>query len=269
METVAASTTADKSEVNNDLLLSLQQQLVDQNRHGGFLLAAGHTKDAVLSFQSALSLLSECTLHCTKEKPSANVFHQSMNLSSDQREVQDFQIYRSEFELQRFKHTTGYLYRHVLSLRFQNDAMSREKSMHRFLSFEPLVEAVILFNIALAFHQYGILSRKEESLCRAISMYQLSFTKMEESNYCCSYTRWLILLVLNNQAQILYERDHYEDAAFQYKNMSDLLGDICGSEGGVGPCVYEFQGLLTPDDVNGMILNVIAQKSPPSCAGTA
>lgn len=72
--------------------------------------------------------------------------------------------------------------------------------------------SLILFNLALAFHQRGMVYNQEDKLRKALSLYELCMQLMSESELSpCSVA--LLLIALNNSAQILFELADYENAA--------------------------------------------------------
>jgi hypothetical protein len=112
--------------------------------------------------------------------------------------------------------------------------------------------ALVLFNLGLAFHQRAINFGEEPKLRKAFSFYDLS---MQLINELSAYSGALLLAALNNSAQIQVELGEYQRAC-------ETL-EVLQSE-----AIHVPAGLLEQEDMDQFFLNA-ALTRPPTAAACA
>lgn len=123
----------------------------------------------------------------------------------------------------------------------------------------PFFEAVIMFNLALTFHQNGLCippigmattSSQRKCLCRGLYCYSQCLKLLKEGNYNHSTSSiqanriveaHVLIASLNNKAQALFSMGEYDDAFWILQELGSVLNNSAGDPPG-------FQG----DEVRGL-----------------
>jgi tetratricopeptide (TPR) repeat protein len=135
-----------------------------------------------------------------------------------------------------------------------NKALLFESSDQIDLSF---TNAILLFNMALTFHQRGRVANEESKLRKSQSLYKLSSELVPEISSCSGA---LLLAALNNQTHIHFELGDYEQFGATLKIMEKEASEICPAECSSSP--------FTQEHFDQFYLN-IAVTRPPSAAPCA
>jgi hypothetical protein len=205
------------------------------NNHGVNLLVSGEFSRAMKTFQSALSLLKAVheaeTTSCTE-----------VNVSSDNVSLPFRESASTVAGLQGLH---CYVYDHGLMISDNINGDTTEGTVSLYI-------AMVLFNSALASHSEGTALGREKSLMKASALYSLvaqlltRCTMLEDTS-----TTILILLALNNKAQIHYDQCDYVHSIDCMLQISKIMGSVRS--------VYS---ALNHNNVEGLLLNVILMITP-------
>lgn len=204
------------------LCLEHLQQIAQLNKVGVQCLASGNGGDAVKVFKNALAHMGYVTQH-----PSSDDLFQCKAQNCSSHPI-------GNMESSYYLYSSGFVF---------------EAGVEVDIAF---CNAVILFNLALAFHQRGIQHGQEARLRKAVSFYDLSTQLISELS---ASSGALLLAALNNSAQIQFELGQYDVAC-------ETLELLQGEAVNVPP------GVLEQEDVDQFFLNA-ALTRPPTVAACA
>jgi hypothetical protein len=179
------------------------------NNQGVDLLVSGESSRAIKTFQSALSLLQ--AVHETFDTTSCT----EMNVSSCNDASLPF--YESASTVSGLQSPHCYVYDHGLMISGNVNGDTNEETI-------SLHIAIVLFNSALASHSEGTALGQEKSLMKASALYSLvaqvfdACTILENTS-----TSILILLAMNNKAQIHYDQCNYVQSVDCMQQISKIL----------------------------------------------
>ena len=217
------------------------KQASELNNRGIKLLVAGHSQDAMDTFQSALSGIKEIV---SDESPTFDDEDASMSDTPTQHRL----ISESPLILQALQTDQSFVYNKPL-------VIEEIEAVDDIDSTLALLSAAILFNLALCCHQIGR-AGQEKALKRASVLYRMSLQLLQncDANEC---TTVICLLALNNRAQIHYELCDYSQSGHCLKQISKIMHDD-----------MNLHESLNASDLEGLLLNVMLQ-DPPSAARAA
>jgi hypothetical protein len=209
------------------------------NNQGVTLLVSGESSRAMQVFQSALGLLHEAkTTSCIE-----------MNISRDNALLPFCES--TPTVVSGLQGLQCYVYDH--GIMFSDNVNSdTDETM-------SLYSAIVIFNSALASHSEGIALGREKSLLKASTLYGLvvqlltTYTIPEDSS-----TTILILLALNNKAQIHHGQCEYVQSVYCMKTISEIMGSICG-----------LHSAINHKNAEEILLNVMLLSAPPMAAQAA
>ncbi|GKY95789.1 hypothetical protein MPSEU_000539600 [Mayamaea pseudoterrestris] len=221
------------------MICSSIKRASELNNHGINLLVAGHSQEAMNTFQSALSGIKEIV---SDQDPSLHS-DTSMSVAPTQRFISE-----SPLILHTLHTDQSFVYNRPL-------VIDEIVSIDDLDSTLALLSAAILFNLALVCHQIGR-EGQEKALKRASVLYRMSLQLLQncEANEC---TTVICLLALNNRAQIHYELCDYSQSGHCLKQISKIMHDD-----------VRLHESLNAADLEGLLLNVMLQ-DPPSAARAA
>jgi tetratricopeptide (TPR) repeat protein len=198
------------------------------------LLVAGDFLNAMQSFRSALSLLREASNEVQ------GTYRTGMSSSSEESPLP---VCQSTLTIPGLQGMQCYVYDHGIMITDTTDGDS-----DKMLS---LYSAIVLFNLALASHREGRLGG-EKSLEKATALYGMALKLLASSPTLDDISATiLILIALNNKAQI-----HYDQC--QYRESSECLTEISAIMGSV----YALRSALNPKEYEGILLNVMLLNAP-------
>lgn len=108
--------------------------------------------------------------------------------------------------------------------------------------------ACVMFNLALVHHWRGIHFGLSSLLPKALKLYEMSFSLIQNGAHFD--TQHLILALLNNMGHIHHELLQYNQARQCFKNLKDLLTERAASASD-GP------------DIQGFLMNIMFLEAPP------
>jgi hypothetical protein len=206
------------------------------NNQGVDLLVSGESSRAMKAFKSALSLLHKAgneaddTTSCT-----------GMSISCDDASLPFCESTSTVAGLQGLH---CYVYNHGIMISDNVNGDTDEAT--------SLYIAVVLFNSALASHSEGTALGQEKSLMKASMLYSLAaqylttWTMLEDT-----FTTILILLALNNKAQIHYDQCEYVQSVDCMKQILKIMGSVRG-----------LHSVLSHKDIDGLMLNGMLLSAP-------
>ena len=207
--------------------LDLLDQIAQLNKIGVLSLASGSEGEALKAFKQALVTMGQLTQH-----PESEVHFMSKVQTCT---TQPLQGLNSSF----------YLY---------NKAFVFEGNLQLDIAY---ANALILFNLAITFHQRGISQRDESKLRRALSLYDLSIQLISELS---PYSGALLVAALNNSAQIQYGLGDYQGACETLELLENEAVHL--------PLSACSQDVLGEEQIEQIFLN-IALTMPPTVAASA
>jgi tetratricopeptide (TPR) repeat protein len=211
------------------------KQACTSNNQGVDLLVAGDFLNAMQSFRSALSLLKREASNEVK-----GTYYSGMSASSEESPLP---VCQSTSTIPGLQGTQCYVCDHGIMITNTTNGDS-----DKMLSF---YSAIVLFNLALASHREGMLG-SEKSLEKATALYGMALKLLASSPMPDDISATiLILLALNNKAQIHYDK-------CQYRESSECLTEISAIMGSV----YALRSALNPKDYEGILLNVMLLNAP-------
>jgi hypothetical protein len=206
------------------------------NNQGVDLLVAGDSVSALEFLQSARKLLKEALFELETTSCSG------MTLSNGEETLPFFE---SPAALPGLEDTEFYIYDHGIRM-ITNTTNGESEEM---LS---LYSAIVLFNLALAFHHDGSLGR-EQSLKTAALVYGMTVQLLARSNMPDDISATILtLLALNNKAQIHYDQCEYIQSIDCMLIVSEIILDSADG----------LRSALNPKDVEGLMLNIILMNAP-------
>jgi hypothetical protein len=207
--------------------LDLLHHIAHLNKVGVSHLASGCGGEALKAFKEALVIMRKATEHPDSEE----LFMSKVQTCS----TQDINGLDSSF----------YLY---------NNAFLFEATAGLDIAF---ANAIVLFNLAIAFHQRGMSTGEEPKLRRALSLYDLSTQLISEVT---PYSGALLMAALNNAAQIQFGLADYQGACETLAMLQSEATHLPLSE-----CSPD---ILGEEHLDQIFLNVALTK-PPTAAASA
>jgi hypothetical protein len=202
------------------------------NNQGVDLLVSGDSVRAMRSFQTGLSLLKEA----------ANEVETETICVTSSQEVK-LPICESTSSVPGLEGLHCYVYDHGIMITDTTNGDSDEML--------SLFSAILLFNLALASHLEGRLG-SEKSLKKASMLYSMTLELLTSAPMPDDMSATvLILLALNNKAQIHYDQCEYSDAGDCLKEISNIMCSVQG-----------LHSTLNHKDVEGLLLNVMLLNAP-------
>jgi hypothetical protein len=206
---------------------SLSNQGVD-------LLLSGESSRAMKAFQSALSLLKAAHEADTTSFTEMNISCNDVPLP----------FYESNSAIPALQGLHCYVYDHGIMI-LNNVNADTDETLSLYI-------AIVLFNSALASHSEGTALGQDKSLMKASMLYSLvvkfltSYPMLEDTS-----TAILVLLALNNKAQIHYNQCEYGQSIDCMNQISKIMDSVCG-----------LHSALNRKDIDGLLLNVMVLSTP-------
>lgn len=216
------------------MLYQQLQQVADLNLTGANLLAKNDAGSAVKAFKAALEIMQRLAM-----EPEVS---EQMILSNKEQLC-------SAVELPLWCNTF-YIF---------NKALIFNVSQQIDLGF---CNAAIMFNLALALHQYGLKCNKEDKLRKAIHIYSLCCKLVGDDKTVSS--GFLLLSCMNNKAQIQYNLAEYAQARHGLDELRACADLVVAKSVGSANESSPFQ----PQVLDEMFLNVTLTE-PPTTAPMA
>jgi hypothetical protein len=204
------------------------------NNQGVDLLVSGDSVRAMRSFQTGLSLLKEAANEVNE------VETETICMTSQEVKLP---LCESTSSVPGLEGLHCYVYDHGIMITDTTNGDSDEML--------SLFCAILLFNLALASHLEGRLG-SEKSLKKASMLYTMTLELLTSAPMPDDMSATvLILLALNNKAQIHYEQCEYSDADDCLKEISSIMCSVQG-----------LHSTLNHKDVEGLLLNVMLLNAP-------
>jgi hypothetical protein len=206
------------------------KQACTSNNQGVDLLVAGEVYQAMRSFQSALNLLKEATGTCCTE----------MSASSEESTLP---LCQSTLTIPGLQGMHCYVYDHGIMITDVTIGDSDEML--------SLYSGIVLFNLALTSQSEGRLG-SNKCLKKATVLYGMALQLLTSSPMPDDISASiLILLALNNKAQIHYDQCQYKESTECLTNISAIMGNV-----------YALHSALYQKDFEGILLNVMLLSTP-------
>jgi hypothetical protein len=206
------------------------------NNQGVDLLVSGESSRAMGAFQTALGLLKAAAYEA--EKSACTGVSQLCDAVS-------LPFCESTSTVSGLQGLRCYAYDHGIVITGNVSNEEAEATISLYI-------AVVLFNLALTSHCRGTALGRNALLEKASVLYTLVVELLNRSIMPeDASTTILTLLALNNKAQIRYEQCDYVQSIDCMECISQIIG------GGRG-----FHFALNPDDLEGLMLNVMLLKTP-------
>jgi hypothetical protein len=122
--------------------------------------------------------------------------------------------------------------------------------------------AVIMFNLALSFHQHGLVFGQEDKLRKSIHIYGLCAKLLEGDATASSGS--LMLAAINNKAQVYFTLSEYDQARQELDQLKTCAESVVKMMDNSTSETSPFQ----PRDIDEFFLN-IALMQPPTAAPMA
>ena len=210
--------------------MSSIQYACSLNNQGVGLLLAGESSRAVRVFQSALGLL-KAALHKAENNTCT-----AMDQSDDDVSLP---FCESTSTVTGFQGLHGYVYDHGIMIPGNVDGETEV--------LLSIYIAIVLFNLALAYHHQGRLLGHEKTLKHASRLYSLTTKILSESILLGNMSATILtLLALNNKSQIHYDQYEHIESVDCLKAISKIMGHV------KFPHV-----ILNQKDYNGLLLNTV------------
>ena len=209
-------------------------QACTSNNHGVDLLVAGEFFQALRSFQSALNVLKEATNEVEGTScPGVSASSEESILS----------LYQSTLTIPGLQDMHCYVYDHGIMITYATNGDSDEML--------SLNSAIVLFNMALASHCRGRLG-SEKCLKKATLLYGMALQILTSSPMPSDIAASiLILLALNNKAQIHHDQCQYTESSACLTQISAIIGNV-----------YALHSASYQKDFEGILLNVMLLSAP-------
>jgi hypothetical protein len=207
------------------------------NNQGVDLLVSGEASRAMNVFQSALSLLKKADDEADHETTSST----EMNVSCDNASLP---FYESTSTMTGLQGLYYYVYDHGIMISDNINGDTTEETVSLYM-------AIVLFNLALASHSDGMAFGREKSLMKASVLYSLVTQLLSTLAMQDTSTAILILLALNNKAQIHYDQCDYVQSIDCMLQMSKIVGSVRG-----------LHSALHHKDLEEILLNVMILSTP-------
>jgi hypothetical protein len=206
------------------------QTITTINDQGSYLLQAGHTREALRVFQRAVRMLkqiSQLSSYCSSDeiKPASSGPTTTTPITLLPPTVSSGTLSSPppptchECESPDWDDNHSPLYRHCRPLTILFPSTTTLP-----LDVESLVHtlsAMIVFNLALACHEFGLESGLAAPLARATELYRaVARTSKNDDD---ALLVWLACLSLNNLGHLHYEQCEYESSSYAISCMRDLL----------------------------------------------
>jgi hypothetical protein len=217
--------------------MDLLQITCQLNNDGVALLLSGNLKGALQTLQSALSFM--------KQLANAEDVH---DVSPHQQMQVRVPFKESPKDICDSANQYCFVYNRPLFL----ETVANRAELETLL---PIYSSVVIFNLAMAYHQSACYERK--SMKRASMLYKMCAQLLQTSTLQSLATTTLLLLALNNRAQIHYDECDY----VQSRNCFDMLSQILSKN-------QDVTMILSETVVQGMILNTMLLE-PPMAAQAA
>lgn len=208
------------------MLMQKLHEIAHQNKVGVSYLAVGDGGNAVKAFKAALVTMSGIA-----QDPSTETLFLSKNHKC------------TAVDIPGLEKDSFYAF---------SKALVFEPSSEIDLSF---TNAILLFNMALTFHQRGSYAGETSKLCKAQSLYKLSCDLINEISSCSGA---LLLAAMNNQAQIHFELGNYAQAIDVLGAMGREANEICLAESPSSP--------FTQEHFDQFYLNIAVTRPPIAAA---
>jgi hypothetical protein len=209
------------------------QQACTSNNQGVDLLVAGEFFHAMRSFQIALNLLKDAADvegTCCPEMPASS-------------EEQTLPLCQSTLTIPGLQGMHCYVYDHGILITDATNGDSDEML--------SLYSGIVLFNLALASHREGRVG-SEKSLKKATMLYGMALQLLTSSPMPNDISASiLILLALNNKAQIHFDHCQYGESSACLTQISAIMGDV-----------HALHSALYQKDFEGILLNVMLLRAP-------
>jgi hypothetical protein len=183
------------------------------NNQGVELLVSGESSRAMNAFHSALSLLKAAhegeTTSCTE-------------INEVSRNDASLPFRESTSTVSGLQSVHCYVYDHGLMISGNGNGDTTEETISLFI-------ATVLFNSALASHSEGTALGREKSLRKASELYGLVAQLLTQCTILeDTFTAILILLALNNKAQIHYDQCDFVQSVNCMHRISKIMCSVCG-----------------------------------------
>jgi hypothetical protein len=207
------------------------------NNQGVELLVSGESSRAMNAFHSALSLLKAVqktfeTTSCTE-------------INEVSRSDASLPFYESTLTVSGLQSLHCYVYDHGLVISGNGDGDTTEETISLYI-------ATVLFNSALASHSEGTALGLEKSLIKASKLYGLAAQLLTQ---CAileeTFTTILIMLALNNKAQIHYDQCDFVQSVDCMQRISKIMCSVCG-----------INAAFNHKNLEQILLNVILMTAP-------
>jgi hypothetical protein len=238
--------------INMDPIATIQT-IIYINNEGSYLLQAGHTRDALRVLQRAVHMLKQISQSsCSDTKPFATgpttvpitllptVSGTSSPCHDDCEAVPDCD-----------DDNHSPLYRHCRPLTILFPSATLPLDVNAVESMVHTLSATIVFNLALACHEFGLESGLAAPLARATELYRAVARTSNDDD--ASSLVWLACLSLNNLGHLHYEQCEYESSSYAIGCMRDLLRHYS--------CLLDSH-FMTDHEVEEIKLNVAYFRSP-------
>jgi hypothetical protein len=147
--------------------------------------------------------------------------------------------------------TEFYVYDHGIMITGTTNGESKEML--------SLYNAILLFNIALVVHREGILRHEEKNLKKAALLYGMTLQLLARSTMPDDMSAPIsTLFALNNKAHIQYGQCEYIQSVDSMQAISRIMDGVHG-----------LHNTLNPDDVVGLMLNVMVLNVPTAAQAGA
>ena len=142
----------------------------------------------------------------------------------------------------------SFVYTRAISFSGESEDLFTEDNAH-------LYSAVIILNIALAYHRQG----KRSCLDKAERMYEMASKLVNDAAINQGTSLLIHLAALNNLAQLRYDRGEFKSSQESFRLLARLIGSSASSE----------QHVVETSEVRGMLLNVLSATTLPVVAAAA
>jgi hypothetical protein len=210
------------------------KQACTSNNQGVDLLVAGEVSQAMRSFQSALNLLKE----------TANEVEETSCPGMSASSVESIlPLCQSTLTIPGLQDMHCYVYDHGIMI---TDAINGDSD-----DMLSLYSAIVLFNMALASHREGRLG-SEKCLKKASMLYGMALKILTSSPMPNDMSASILILVaLNNKAQIHHDQCQYTEASACLTQISAIMDSV-----------YALHSALYQKAFEGILLNVMLLSAP-------
>jgi hypothetical protein len=198
------------------------------NNDGVNMLMNGNSAEAVKPLQSALALMKQIANMSDEESEQDRPLQIKMPFRECEKDISDS--------------FNNYCF--VYNRPFILETVTRKAELEVLL---PIYSSIIILNLAMTYHENG--RRQSKSLRRASLLYKMCLQLLQSASFQSVGTVSLLLLVLNNRAQIFHDECDY----VQSRNCFDALSKLMAKNQDITLILHEsvIQGLL----LNAMLLD--------------